>query len=175
MPEGSNIKDPEPEVKKPGLFEWTRAALVISLVVVIVAIIAKSEIEKLAENPLGDNHMAPNPNGPGAAPEPGPKAPVTPPPAPVSADKPELVKPGAAPQPEVTPEKVEAKVVETKEVETPKPKPVLTPPMNETAQLNLKELAKHADFQGTIEKEGLKYDVWKSKHYGLTHVLPHRG
>lgn len=43
-----------------------------------------------------------------------------------------------------------------------------------TAELNLRELAKYADKVETIEVEGVLYDIWKSKNYDQTYVLPHR-
>lgn len=80
--------------------------------------------------------------------------------APVAAETAEAAKPA----------KVEQQVAEK-----PKVEPRELEGVAEARELNLKELARHANYQGTVVKDGVTYDVWKSKNHDLTHLLPHRG
>lgn len=134
---------------------------------------------------LGWHNTALELNSAGATPGPTPPTPeppvpeVIPAPPPIVGEDVEIEKLKFEPRPIPGMERQESiqgpngsEVASEKSAEKQTPK---TLPADETAKLNLQELAKHADFQETIEKDGVKYDVWKSKAYGLTHILPHRG
>lgn len=116
---------------------------------------------------------------PPPAPGPAPTAASAPnpEPAPTPVEAPENT-----PPPRSTPTATPEPIPEPPELGEPDPvteKPRFKPRIVEsdptTRELNLKSLAEHADYQGTVIKDGVTYDVWKSKHYGLTHLLPHRG
>lgn len=127
-------------------------------------------IEELANNPLG-NVDSQSGLGPTSSTGVSPEAPPVPEPAAAPATNSAPTKDTVVaipPPPEVESDRIDHG------------KPRLNPRApeqvaDETAKLNLEELAKHADRVGVIEKDGVKYDVWKSKDYGLTHHLPHSG